>query len=392
MRKCRELFSLFALFQMEANNLTTEAVEKKLLMQNINRELKERIIVLESEIKRSKTGHSNARRNEKMMEMKLNTQNEEIHEQNEMISELNHSIEKITEKHIIEKKKYLNDISEFNILIEKNKIICENLFIQIGNFEKDQIVEKKKTSDMIDLKDILEGERNSYKNIIIDLKKDMNKIHQLLKKNNNKNIKNIKHTKNTKNIKNTKKGKKGKKGIILEEVENMIYENRDLQVLVKIHQAERDGAVDDLREYKDALMKSMISNTKKEPFNIKKTIAQKIKKNVMKMNKKRTSSSTTKTNSHLKKEEEHDLEPKRMSLVELQNLCFVLMDKVEERDERINYKEMEKRELFGRIEILQNTIHNLTLDDGKDVLLLELEEESNGSSSSEGEKKSASNT
>ena len=156
---------------MEANNLTTDAVEKKLLMQNINSELKERIIVLESEIKRSKTGHSNARRNEKMMEMKLNTQNEEIHEQNEMISTLNHSIEKITEKQLIEKKKYLNDISELNILIEKNKIICEKLLIQIGNFEKDQIVEKKKTSDMIDLKDILEGERNSYKNIIMRLLK-----------------------------------------------------------------------------------------------------------------------------------------------------------------------------------------------------------------------------
>ena len=49
---------------------------------------------------------------------------------------------------------------------------------------------------------------------------------------------------------------------------------------------------------------------------------------------------------------------------ELQNLTFKLMDQVEERDERMSLKELEKRQLFDRIIALETKLDLVGGDGG----------------------------
>ena len=51
-----------------------------------------------------------------------------------------------------------------------------------------------------------------------------------------------------------------------------------------------------------------------------------------------------------------DEKPPSYTVVELQNLIFTLMEKNEEKDERIKFKEYEKREMFDRIMKLEDEV------------------------------------
>ena len=83
-------------------------------------------------------------------------------------------------------------------------------------------------------------------------------------------------------------------------------------------------------------MKSMIEQTKEKP----KTFRAKAKEKMKTMNQKVRRKSTA---------NEVSDKPPAMTVEELRNLTFTLMDKVDERDERIKFKEYEKREMFNRI-------------------------------------------
>ena len=93
----------------------------------------------------------------------------------------------------------------------------------------------------------------------------------------------------------------------------------------------------------DALMKSMIEQTKEKP----KTFRAKAKEKMKTMNQKVRRKSTA---------NEVSDKPPAMTVEELRNLTFTLMDKVDERDERIKFKEYEKREMFKRILKLEDEI------------------------------------
>ena len=66
-------------------------------------------------------------------------------------------------------------------------------------------------------------------------------------------------------------------GKSIDDVEALVRERRELQVQVKIHQAERDGAVDDLRAYKDALTKSMVESAREKPKSLREKAKAKLK-------------------------------------------------------------------------------------------------------------------
>ena len=65
---------------MEANTLTTEAVEKRNLLTKTVNGLKETVGILRSEIKASKHGHSEARKARQLAEGVRDTHLEQIHE------------------------------------------------------------------------------------------------------------------------------------------------------------------------------------------------------------------------------------------------------------------------------------------------------------------------
>jgi hypothetical protein len=138
---------------------------------------------------------------------------------------------------------------------------------------------------------------------------------------------------------------------------------------VKIYKAEKDGAIDDLKAYKDALMKSMVEQTREKPKTLTQQVKEKAKIKLKKIRRKSNdgSGSTSSTS------------PPRLSVVELQNLTFTLMEKIEEKDARIKMKEYEKRNMFDRIMKLEDMLEEFERRDKEEeeeeVVVVEEEEE-----------------
>ena len=178
--------------------------------------------------------------------------------------------------------------------------------------------------------DRLEGERNAMKKKANGLKRDMGRIFRACG------------------------------GSSFQDVEALVRERRELQVAVKVQKAERDAAKDDLRAYKDALQRQLVDNAKDK----KKSLRTRIREKAEKATGRRLSKTSNSLSGATAKE------PEGFSLEELQNLTFKLMDQLEERDERMSLKELEKRQLFDRIISLETKLElsqgepALKMDDG----------------------------
>ena len=162
--------------------------------------------------------------------------------------------------------------------------------------------------------DRLEGERNAMKKKATGLKRDIARIFRACG------------------------------GKSFEDVEALVRERRELEVAVKVQKAERDAAKDDLQAYKDALQRQLVDNAKGKKKSLRTRIREKAEKAT---GRKLGGGSSNGGGSD---------DPEGFSLEELQNLTFKLMDQVEERDERMSLKELEKRQLFDRIIALETKL------------------------------------
>ena len=111
----------------------------------------------------------------------------------------------------------------------------------------------------------------------------------------------------------------------------------------------------------------MIEQTKEKP----KTFRAKAKEKMKTMNQKVRRKSTA---------NEVSDKPPAMTVEELRNLTFTLMDKVDERDERIKFKEYEKREMFDRIMKLEDEVaefqrRDMVEEEEEEVEVVVVEEE-----------------
>lgn len=174
--------------------------------------------------------------------------------------------------------------------------------------------------------DKVEGERNSIKKKAAGLKKDMARIFRACG------------------------------GKSFEDVEALVRERRELQVAVKVQKAERDAAKDDLRAYKDALQRQLVDNAKGKKKSLRARIREKAE---------RATGRKLGGGAGGRSDGSSD-EPEGFSLEELQNLTFKLMDQVEERDERMSLKELEKRQLFDRIIALETRLELLEISKCED--------------------------
>ena len=163
--------------------------------------------------------------------------------------------------------------------------------------------------------DRLEGERNAMKKKAAGVRRDMARIFRAC----------------------------GGKSI--RDVEALVRERRELQVGIKMHKADRDAAVDELRAYKDALQRQLVEGAKGK----KRSLRERLRKRA---GLDKGGKSGDGENGGGARE--------GFSVEELQNLTFQLMDQVEERDERMRLKEFEKRELFDRIIALEAKMSLMT--------------------------------
>lgn len=147
-------------------------------------------------------------------------------------------------------------------------------------------------------------------------------------------------------------------GKSFEDVETLILERRELQVQIKIYKAEKEGAIDDLKAYKDALTKSMVEQTREKPKTLRETVREKAKSGLAKVRRGSSSGNSSSGGG--------GNEPPRLTVVELQNLTFTLMDKIEEKDARIKMKEYEKRAMFDRIIKLEEIVQSFERRDEED--------------------------
>ena len=177
--------------------------------------------------------------------------------------------------------------------------------------------------------DRLEGERNAMKKKATGLKRDMARIFRACG------------------------------GKSFEDVEALVRERRELQVAVKVQKAERDAAKDDLRAYKDALQRQLVDNAKGK----KKSLRTRIREKAEKATGRKLGGGAAGSSSSGGGGGSGD-DPGGFSLEELQNLTFKLMDQVEERDERMSLKELEKRQLFDRIIALETKLDLVGGDGG----------------------------
>ena len=116
----------------------------------------------------------------------------------------------------------------------------------------------------------------------------------------------------------------------LDDIVTIVRERREFQVQLTMAKAEKRAAEDELASYKDALKRQLIENVKPE------------KRSVIDRIRKRSPSST-------KNQKDGSGSLPSYTVTDLQNLANNLMEKLDERDERMKLKEFEKRQLFDRI-------------------------------------------
>ena len=116
----------------------------------------------------------------------------------------------------------------------------------------------------------------------------------------------------------------------LDDIVTIVRERREFQVQLTMAKAEKRAAEDELASYKDALKRQLIENVKPE------------KRSVMDRIRKRSPSNT-------KNQKDGGGSLPSYTVTDLQNLANNLMEKLDERDERMKLKEFEKRQLFDRI-------------------------------------------
>ena len=116
----------------------------------------------------------------------------------------------------------------------------------------------------------------------------------------------------------------------LDDIVTIVRERREFQVQLTMAKAEKRAAEDELASYKDALKRQLIENVKPE------------KRSVIDRIRKRSPSSA-------KNQKDGSGSLPSYTVTDLQNLANNLMEKLDERDERMKLKEFEKRQLFDRI-------------------------------------------
>ena len=136
-----------------------------------------------------------------------------------------------------------------------------------------------------------------------------------------------------------------------------IVKRHEFQVQLMMAKAEKRAAEDELTAYKDALKRQLIDNVKPE----KRSVLDRLRKRSPSSGKKNRNKNNNNNNGNI-----NDIGSlPSYTVTDLQNLANNLMEKLDERDERMKLKEFEKRQLFERIIELETKL-KISTQQGRD--------------------------
>lgn len=143
----------------------------------------------------------------------------------------------------------------------------------------------------------------------------------------------------------------------LDDIVKIVKERREFQVQLTMAKAEKRAAEDELTAYKDALKRQLIDNVKPE----KRSVLDRLRKRSPSSGKKNRNKNNNNNNGNI-----NDIGSlPSYTVTDLQNLANNLMEKLDERDERMKLKEFEKRQLFERIIELETKL-KISTQQGRD--------------------------